>query len=341
MKKTIFIGSSKECLVVAEEIATWLESFGITPILWDRVSELGTHFLTSLERVIGRVSGAIFVFNEDDECWYRGDKTTTVRDNVLFEYGLFSGKLSRNQVIIAYNKRPKLPSDLFGITYLAIDNNAEYSTKTKLKAWVDKLPEVDALDQQIAEEIRMQQYYIQYEELGYEYKDLNNGTFHNVVKLNCQAKSFRYYTERYSWAYGGKLEVKPHIEGDRIVDRYRDLEYINYTLRLAKTLSKNELYDTGFTINTTNTEDLSQMFVGSNLGYSHVGTLKLWAKIPSSMKFINANFKHYANPADICPIHEEPLAIDSNCYIEKKIEGCRQSGHYYSLEWVVALANEV
>ncbi len=61
---------------------------------------------------------AIFVFNPDDIVIMRGKKLKKVRDNVLFELGLFIGKLGRDKVFIIapQGNTPNMPSDLMGVT---------------------------------------------------------------------------------------------------------------------------------------------------------------------------------------------------------------------------------
>ena len=140
MRKTIFIGSSTESLSEAEKIAAWLESFNITPVVWNTVFEPGEYTLDSLERTLKSVSGAIFIFNADDINISRGVRATSVRDNVLFEFGYFAGGLSRDRVIFVCSEKPKLPSDFFGLTYLTITDNNEYTTKPRLRKWAEKLP---------------------------------------------------------------------------------------------------------------------------------------------------------------------------------------------------------
>lgn len=48
----------------------------------------------------------------------RGDRKPTIRDNVLFELGMFMGRLGRRRSILVYPKLPGLvlPSDLHGLT---------------------------------------------------------------------------------------------------------------------------------------------------------------------------------------------------------------------------------
>lgn len=60
----------------------------------------------------------VFVFSGDDVTTMRNASSTTVRDNVLFELGLFIGKLGRERVffVIPDGEKIHIPSDLLGVT---------------------------------------------------------------------------------------------------------------------------------------------------------------------------------------------------------------------------------
>ncbi|MCX2761057.1 nucleotide-binding protein [Vibrio sp. Sgm 22] len=60
----------------------------------------------------------IFVFSPDDEIKMRGNVTDTVRDNVLFELGLFIGRLGKSRCFIVTpdNIDLHIPTDLLGVT---------------------------------------------------------------------------------------------------------------------------------------------------------------------------------------------------------------------------------
>lgn len=62
----------------------------------------------------------------------------TTRDNVLFEYGLFVGKKGRNNVVFICKNKPKIASDLKGITYIDADNG-DFHMKVELKDWLESL----------------------------------------------------------------------------------------------------------------------------------------------------------------------------------------------------------
>jgi len=134
----IFIGSSKE---VSEnqlllKIAAIVQSkCGINPIKWDDMPspfEPGKFILESLEELLDKVDASIFICSEDDEVWYRGEKVGQPRDNVIFEHGLFSGKLGRqNSIIVTYGE-VKLPTDLNGITYINFSKGNELKGELEL-----------------------------------------------------------------------------------------------------------------------------------------------------------------------------------------------------------------
>lgn len=135
----IFIGSSQEQLDTAKQVARWLEDWDQQPILWSdgTVFQLGDLTLESLINISDTVDAAIFIFGADDKTWFRNESVMSVRDNILLEYGLFSGKLSRQRVIFLCKDHPKIASDLSGITYS--DMSKPYNTERLLKQWVNNI----------------------------------------------------------------------------------------------------------------------------------------------------------------------------------------------------------
>lgn len=146
----IFIGSSKEQQDVVNEVAEWLEEMECEPLPWtdNEVFPLGVYSFDALLRVCSIVDAAIFIFGEDDKIWFRNETTLSVRDNVLLEYGLFSGKLPSGNVIFMCKGRPKIATDLTGITYAYLDKKR--NAKQRLELWVEHLR--DKQKQQISGE---------------------------------------------------------------------------------------------------------------------------------------------------------------------------------------------
>lgn len=123
MKPRIFIGSSSENIEIAEAISTNLSAISF-PEVWDQcMSTLSQSTLTNLVDAIQNYDFAIFIFGAEDTTIIREDKFLTVRDNVIFETGLFMGKLGIDHVFFVkpQSKEIHLPSDLLGITYGVYD----------------------------------------------------------------------------------------------------------------------------------------------------------------------------------------------------------------------------
>lgn len=127
MKPRVFIGSSVEGLNVAYAIQQNL-GHDAESTVWDQgVFELSQTSLESLTEVLGKVDFGVFVFSPDDITNMRGQSVPSVRDNVLFEFGLFVGKLSRQRVffIIPEGEDVKMPTDMLGITPGKYDPNRQ------------------------------------------------------------------------------------------------------------------------------------------------------------------------------------------------------------------------
>lgn len=140
-KMKIFIGSSTEAKRDMENLAVMLEELDCEVKTWrdSDVFVASDYTLDSLLEISDKVDSAIFVFNGEDETWYRGEKLSSVRDNVLLEYGLFVGKKGRQNVTFMCKNNPKIASDLFGIKYL--NGEKPHSLMSELRVWVDKVKE--------------------------------------------------------------------------------------------------------------------------------------------------------------------------------------------------------
>lgn len=119
-KPSVFIASSKEGLKVADAINLNLDH-DTFPTLWRTGTfRPGSGVLDDLVKKSSVVDFAVFVFTPDDAAIIREEPTRIVRDNVLFELGLFIGALGKER---CYVVRPRgvdmhLPSDLLGVTHV-------------------------------------------------------------------------------------------------------------------------------------------------------------------------------------------------------------------------------
>lgn len=119
MKPKLFIGSSVESLKTANAIQENLE-YDAEVTVWNQgIFQLSKGALESLIEALEKFDFAVFVFEPNDVTRMRKSELNTVRDNVVFEFGLFIGRLGRNRVFFVTPRNSKelhLPSDLLGIT---------------------------------------------------------------------------------------------------------------------------------------------------------------------------------------------------------------------------------
>ena len=131
MKPKVFIGSSRERLNVAEAIKHNLERTSEAQLWSEGVFELSNTTIGSIEKKLDTADFAIMVLGADDVAVSRGAETRAPRDNVVFELGLFMGRLGRERVFFVIENDQergiKLPSDLAGVTA------ATYSRSDDLK----------------------------------------------------------------------------------------------------------------------------------------------------------------------------------------------------------------
>lgn len=83
-----------------------------------RIFGLGSTFIETLITSLPRFDFAVLVLSPDDLVNSRDIETFGPRDNVIFELGLFMGRLGRSRTFILHQADPKLkiPSDLAGVT---------------------------------------------------------------------------------------------------------------------------------------------------------------------------------------------------------------------------------
>jgi hypothetical protein len=134
----MFIGSSAEGLSIARALQAELEH-DVDATVWDQgVFGLSDSSLEALERHAGEVDFAVFVLSADDLLTKRGDSGEVPRDNVLFEAGLFIGRLGRHRVFLVSCRDDKLelPTDLRGIT------RAQFNRRDDIRATVGPAAEM-------------------------------------------------------------------------------------------------------------------------------------------------------------------------------------------------------
>ena len=124
----VFIASSVEGLSVAEAVNIKLE-YSARVKQWDNAFDLSSVTITTLIKRARETDFGIFVFHRDDKATIRGNVYSVVRDNVLFELGLFIGALGIEKCFIMIPKSSesefRLPTDLVGVTITTYDDQLE------------------------------------------------------------------------------------------------------------------------------------------------------------------------------------------------------------------------
>lgn len=123
----LFIGSSSEGLNVARHLQKELEQNNICEVeRWDQgVFDASEYALDSLLEVAQRVDFAVLVASPDDMTTSRGTTESSVRDNIVLEFGLFAGALGRQRTFLLATGLVRLPTDVLGITRLPYRERAD------------------------------------------------------------------------------------------------------------------------------------------------------------------------------------------------------------------------
>lgn len=117
-RPTVFLGSSSEGKKFALAVQASLQS-DAEVTTWDQgVFALGSTSIESLMAAVSRFDFAVLVLTPDDFTQSRSLELASPRDNVIFELGLFMGKLGRDRTFILQGRGAdlKIPSDLMGVT---------------------------------------------------------------------------------------------------------------------------------------------------------------------------------------------------------------------------------
>lgn len=126
VRPRLFIGSSTESLKYSYAIQEELEDSAEVTVWTQGIFKLTKTSIESLIMALENYDFAVFVFAPNDVVRLRRQNYTVVRDNVVFELGLFMGKLGRPRVFIVVPKgseRLRIPTDLAGLMVGKFDPN--------------------------------------------------------------------------------------------------------------------------------------------------------------------------------------------------------------------------
>ena len=114
----LFIGSSSAGRPVADILKQNLEADADTVIWHERALDRNVAPLDELDQAADEFDFAAFVLTPEDIAVIRADARTAMRDDLLFEAGLFLGRLRRERAFIVcpWDSGIYLPSNLVGMT---------------------------------------------------------------------------------------------------------------------------------------------------------------------------------------------------------------------------------
>jgi predicted nucleotide-binding protein len=166
----VFIGSSSKSLDIARQLKSVLIELAprTAIIVWDEAFSPGQLLLQQIVHLVKEYDFGIFVFAADDVLQIQGRQTPngkryqqrvsgksaemTVRDNVLFEAGVFMGGLGHERTFIVIprglNMSLRTPTDLEGLL------TANYRVKARNRNSVENHADIGSAANAIAESIR-------------------------------------------------------------------------------------------------------------------------------------------------------------------------------------------
>jgi hypothetical protein len=144
-KPSVFIGSSSEGLEFARAIRGLLTDVAQITLWNEGFFRPGNTFIDTLVNALPRFDFAALVLTADDLIRSREIESFGPRDNVLFELGLFMGRLGRARTFLVHQSGVdlKIPSDLAGVTAAEYEwPRADGNYKSAVGAACDSLRDV-------------------------------------------------------------------------------------------------------------------------------------------------------------------------------------------------------
>lgn len=121
IKRPCFIGYSSQAYHIAMELKEHIERvFPMVDVIdWKWDFKLGQILYEEIKRACDKSHAAIFLVTKDDtQVISTNSFRQTPRDNIIFEYGYFSGRIGIDKTILVVEADTKVPSDLGGILFV-------------------------------------------------------------------------------------------------------------------------------------------------------------------------------------------------------------------------------
>lgn len=129
-RPSIFIASTSEALAVARSVKANFDQEADVDIWTENIFTINKNYLSVLLNRASFYDYAIILLTPDDAANIRGVDYNVPRDNLLFEFGLFLGRIGPNRAFVIAEESIKILSDFEGISI------AKYRTRDNLDAAV-------------------------------------------------------------------------------------------------------------------------------------------------------------------------------------------------------------
>lgn len=135
----VFLGSSSQGNDDLEAVASLITKADMKPVKW---TQPGTFFVgggtwEALITLTLQVDAAAFIFRPDDQTVRKEHTFSTTRDNVILEFGLFSGALGPTRCAIFRRGNAWIPDDLKGTTYISLEDIQR--AQDEVRHWADRM----------------------------------------------------------------------------------------------------------------------------------------------------------------------------------------------------------
>ncbi len=123
MRPCVYLASSTEGLRIARAVQQHLSGDAEIMLWSEGVFDISSNILDSILAALDQIDFSIIILSPDDTVISRGRSISSPRENIIFELGLFIGRIGRERVLVIQpsNQSARLPTDLSGIMVAAYD----------------------------------------------------------------------------------------------------------------------------------------------------------------------------------------------------------------------------
>ncbi|MDD4938465.1 MAG: nucleotide-binding protein [Candidatus Shapirobacteria bacterium] len=114
---------------IKNEVARYLEKLELTTVILHERPNSGKTIVEKFEDESSQTDFAVILLTADDQGSEISDSQTLklrARQNVIFEFGYFMGKMGRSKVVALVEDGVEIPSDYSGVVYIQIDRSGAW-----------------------------------------------------------------------------------------------------------------------------------------------------------------------------------------------------------------------